>query len=61
MEVGPQNHNGDGLLRPNSVIVVYMDPLGMMFRVLGIWLLSINFDSGLTYVKSKKQGLGFRV
>ena len=22
------NHNGDGLLRPNSIIVVYMDPLG---------------------------------
>ena len=22
------NHNGDGLLGPNSIIVVYMDPLG---------------------------------
>ena len=29
MELGPQNHNGDGLLGPNSIIVVYMDPLGM--------------------------------
>ena len=28
MELGPQNHNGDGLLGPNSIIVVYMDPLG---------------------------------
>ena len=28
MELGPQNHNGDGLSRPNSIIVVYMDPLG---------------------------------
>ena len=27
MESGPQNHNGDGLLGPNSIIVVYMDPL----------------------------------
>ena len=27
MELGPQNHNGDGLLGPNSIIVVYMDPL----------------------------------
>ena len=28
MELGPQNRNGDGLLGPNSIIVVYMDPLG---------------------------------
>ena len=28
MELGPQNHNGDGLLGANSIIVVYMDPLG---------------------------------
>ena len=28
MELGSQNHNGDGLLGPNSIIVVYMDPLG---------------------------------
>ena len=28
MELGPQNHSGDGLLGLNSIIVVYMDPLG---------------------------------
>ena len=28
MELGPQNHNGDGLLGPNSILVVYMNPLG---------------------------------
>ena len=28
MELGPQSHNGDGLLGPNSIRVVYMDPLG---------------------------------
>ena len=28
MELGPQNHNGDGLLGAYSTIVVYMDPLG---------------------------------
>ena len=28
MELGPQSHYGDGLLGPNSIIVVYMDPLG---------------------------------
>ena len=28
MGLGPQNHNGDGLLGPSSIIVVYMDPLG---------------------------------
>ena len=29
MELGPQNHNGDGLLGANSIIVMYMDPLGL--------------------------------
>ena len=28
MELGSQNHNGDGLSGPNSKMVVYMDPLG---------------------------------
>ena len=28
MELGPQNHNGDGLLGANSIIVVFMGPLG---------------------------------
>ena len=28
MELGPEIHNGDGLLGPNSIMVVYMDPLG---------------------------------
>ena len=32
MELGPQNHNGDGLLGANSTIVVYMDPLGSCFK-----------------------------
>ena len=33
MELGPQNHNGDGLSGPNSIIVVYMDPLGSLCSV----------------------------
>ena len=28
MESGPKNQNGDGLSGPNSIMVVYMDPLG---------------------------------
>ena len=28
MELGLKNHNGDGLLGPKSIMVVYMDPLG---------------------------------
>ena len=32
MELGPKNHNGDGLLGPNSRMVVYMDPLGIRTR-----------------------------
>ena len=37
MELGPQNHNEDGLLGPNSIIVVYVDPLSTwnMLHVLG--------------------------
>ena len=28
LELGPKNYNGHGLLEPNSIMVVYMDPLG---------------------------------
>ena len=29
MELGPQNHNKDSLVGPNSIIVENMEPLGM--------------------------------
>ena len=29
LEIGPQSHDRDGLLGPNSIIVVYVDPLGL--------------------------------
>ena len=29
MELGSQDHNRDGLLGHNSIMVVYMDPLGI--------------------------------
>ena len=32
MELG-QNHSRDGLLGPNSIIVVYMDPLGLAYSI----------------------------
>ena len=28
LELGPQHHNRDGLVGPNSILVVYMDSLG---------------------------------
>ena len=28
MELGPKNHDGDVLLGPNCILVMYMDPLG---------------------------------
>ena len=28
MELGPKNHNGDGFLGLDSIVVMYMDPLG---------------------------------
>ena len=40
MELGPQNHSRDGLSDsvPNSILVVYMNPLGSVF--LKLWLLT---------------------
>ena len=32
MELGARNHNKDGLLEPNSIMVVNMDPLGLGVR-----------------------------
>ena len=29
VELGPRNHNKDGLLGPDSIIVVCMDPMGL--------------------------------
>ena len=39
MELGPQNHNRDGLLGPNFIRVMYMDPLGetLFLQPLGVW------------------------
>ena len=34
MELGPKSHSGDGLLGPDSILVVYLDPLGIII----IWL-----------------------
>ena len=33
MELGPQNHTRDGLLVPNSIMVVFMDPLGRIVKL----------------------------
>ena len=33
VELGPQHHNRDGLLVPNSIMVAYMDPLGIFYAV----------------------------
>ena len=38
MELGPQNHNGDGLSGANSIMVVYMDPLGLEQKTLTMML-----------------------
>ena len=42
MELG-QNHSRDGLLGPNSIIVVYMDPLGLAYSVMVRWRVLQNF------------------
>ena len=48
MELSPQNHNGDCLLGPNSIIVVYMDPqgyLGPYIRGLGLGFGGLEFQA----------------
>ena len=46
MELRPQSHNRDGLSVPNSVMVVYMDPLGYIgLRSLG--LIGVSVLAGL--------------
>ena len=37
MELGPQNHSRDGLMGPNSIMVLQMDPPGL-FMLLFVWL-----------------------
>ena len=56
MELGPQHHNGDGLLGLNSIIIVYMDPLGSQSS-------AFRFHGGLGLYAvglRAKVGLGFR-
>ena len=52
MELGPENHSRNGLLGPNSIMVVYMDPLGL--GVLGLRLQDLAFR-----VKGFSLGFGF--
>ena len=53
MELGSQNHSRDGLLGPNSIIVVYMDPLGIY---------SLGFSEFSAFgLESWAEGFGFRV
>ena len=33
MQTRPQDHNEDGLLGPNSIIEIFMDPVGNLFFV----------------------------
>ena len=53
MELGPQNHNGDGLLGPDSIIVVYMDPLGLVSRVEGFRDQGSGLVSGQSLIHAK--------
>ena len=53
MELGPKNLYGDGLLGPNSIIVVYMDPLGELRGLSGKPLVSSGHRPGckvITYL-----------
>ena len=44
LELGPKNHYGDGLLGPNSRIVVYMDPLGTTTGTSQAWRMASRTD-----------------
>ena len=41
MELGPQNQNRDGLLGANSIMAVYMDPLGIVSIIVPCFGLTI--------------------
>ena len=60
MELDPKNHNGDGLLGPNSIMVVYIHPLGMILQgalgnsigvfqasIARVWVLSCSLRSSM--------------
>ena len=49
MELGPKNHNGDGLLGPNSIMVVYMDPLSHCIAPTRDSRDSVNIPSSLGF------------
>ena len=50
-ELRPQNHNRDGLLGPNSTMVVYMDPLGKRFQqgFAGVYVVAFRFRGAFFY------------
>ena len=43
MESGPKNHNGDGLPGRNSIMVIYMDPLGYQEGTFDLCLSVLHF------------------
>ena len=57
MDLGPQSHNRDGLLIPNSIMVVYMEPLGNLvgWRFLGsfvkVFCRGLDKDQALGYYR----------
>ena len=60
MELGPKNHNGGGLLGPNSIMVVFMDPLGNKdpkvynLNIAIIYPLCSPFRCWMKFVRSEK-------
>ena len=48
MELGPQSHNMDGLLGPNSIMVLYMEPLGYTRQMVECFLHKERFHIPFT-------------
>ena len=61
MESGPKRPSPLRFWGPNSIIVVYMDPLGRLFRVkVGSRVEGLGLDARL-FGFVRRAGLGFRV
>ena len=57
----PQNQNKDCLFGPNSIMVVYMDPLGQLFlgSVRAAWWVIYSLEICYGILRSRVEDVGF--
>ena len=60
MELGPQHHNRDGLLVPNSIMVAYMDPLGIFYAALNLQANTLKYNEPTAHSSQDKRRIAAR-